>query len=66
MRTRLEITFSCRPAGLWKPPDISIWLYIIPEPYQFMENHPPFSHERNPIWGKSVLLGGFITSGGDY
>jgi hypothetical protein len=34
------------------------WLYHAPP------EHPWFDHDHNPIWGRSMLLGAFIASGG--
>lgn len=37
------------------------WMY---QPRE--EDHPPYHHTHHPLWGKSVILGAFIASGGDW
>jgi hypothetical protein len=34
--------------------------------YHAFEDHPWFDHDHNPVWGRSVLLGAYLASGGDW
>lgn len=53
---------------IWEMPEprftraipVSYWHYC-PHP----DDHPWHQHDRNPLWGRAVLLGAFIASGGD-
>lgn len=37
---------------------------VVPEPYQTGVG-TSYLHPRNPLWGRSVIVGNYIASGGD-